>query len=114
LPIAPCIADLVVNELELSQRRDIDRALNLYCKPIGDAGAIGLCKAIEVNETLTELNLGDNQIGDAGAIGLGEGLKVNATLAKLELYFNRIQNASGLPSGLWLSKAGRHAWNLTI
>jgi hypothetical protein len=56
--------------------------LNLGGNQIGDSGAIGLGKGLEVNATLTTLSLWRNQIGDSGATGLSKALEVNATLLK--------------------------------
>jgi hypothetical protein len=63
--------------------------LYLCKKPIGDTGALGLAKALEVNATLTKLDLSFNEIGDAGAIGLAKALEVNGTLTRLNLNHNR-------------------------
>jgi Ran GTPase-activating protein (RanGAP) involved in mRNA processing and transport len=73
--------------------------LNLYNNQIGDAGAIGLGRVIEVNETLTRLDFDSNQVGDAGAIGLGKALEVNATLTKLDLIHNHIGDAGAIGLG---------------
>jgi hypothetical protein len=70
--------------------------LNLVNNQIGDAGAVGLGKALKANATLTTLFLYNKKIGDAGATGLGEGLKVNATLTKLWLHNNHIGDAGAL------------------
>jgi hypothetical protein len=81
--------------------------LNLDGKQIGDAGPIGLCKALKINTTLTELNINSNQIGDAGAVGLGKALEVNATLTMLWLHTNRTGKGKSAIRTAWLSKSGR-------
>ncbi|KAJ1637299.1 hypothetical protein T492DRAFT_900996 [Pavlovales sp. CCMP2436] len=55
---------------------------HLLAVNIGDAGAIALAKALEVNAlpgaSLTTLRLDENLIGDSGALGLGKAFEVNA------------------------------------
>ena len=46
--------------------------LDLSRNGIGDAGAAALAKAVEINSTLTELNLRANGIGDSGAAALAK------------------------------------------
>jgi Ran GTPase-activating protein (RanGAP) involved in mRNA processing and transport len=84
--------------------------LNLGSNRIGDSGAIGLGKALEVNATLTELNLSWNNIGDSGAISLGKGLAVNATLTTLSLLGNNFADTSkSAVRTAWQSKTGRQS-----
>lgn len=50
---------------------------------IGDAEAAMLAKMLQVNQTLTHLNLHVNQITDAGAKALAHGLKHNRQVSEL-------------------------------
>ena len=52
---------------------------------IGDQGAIAIAKALEHNDNLEEIRLGNNQIGDEGAIELAKRLSCNETLQKIVL-----------------------------
>ena len=60
---------------------------------IGDAGAFAIAKALEINGSLTILELGSNKICDEGAKAIGAALAVNGSLTTLMLYRNTIGNA---------------------
>ena len=60
-------------------------SLDLSNAPIGDKGVYLLAKILEVNNTLTELNLVNNGISDEGAIYLAKMLDVNNTLTNIVL-----------------------------
>ena len=64
--------------------------LDLSWNIIGDSGAASLSDAIKVNTTLTNLNLSWNGIGDSGAASLSDAIKVNTTLTNLNLSWNGI------------------------
>ena len=57
---------------------------------IGHLGGRALAKALQVNCTLTHLDLNGNYIGDSGALALGEALQTNYTLTELFLEDNMI------------------------
>jgi hypothetical protein len=67
--------------------------LNLWDNPIGDAGAASLADALRANTALALLILYKNLIGDAGATALAEVLAVNTTLTELNLFKNLIGDA---------------------
>lgn len=59
--------------------------LQLNCNKIGDAGAIVLAEALEINRTLAYLYIKDNpEISDAGVNALFNVLRDNETLVSLE------------------------------
>ena len=64
--------------------------LNLFDNNIGDSGAAALAKGLEMNSTLTQLVLLDNEIGDWGSAALARALQINATVTELYLSFNKI------------------------
>ena len=50
---------------------------------IGYAGAKSISRAMEINSTLTQLDLGWNNIGAEGAKSISRGLENNSTLTQL-------------------------------
>jgi hypothetical protein len=58
-------------------------AADFNSRSLGASDAILLAYDLEVNQTLTGLYLIENQIGDAGTVGLGKALESNATLTHL-------------------------------
>ncbi|CAF3159928.1 unnamed protein product, partial [Rotaria socialis] len=66
---------LVANEL-LQVNKTLTR-LDLYTNQIGDSGAQYLGEALKTNKSLTLLQLQTNQIGDSGAQYLADALKAN-------------------------------------
>ena len=66
--------------------------LNLPQNNISNIGATALAKALKINNTLTTLNLQQNDIGDEGVFALAEALKTNNTLTTLNLQQNDIGN----------------------
>eukprot|EP00808_Paulinella_micropora_P021778 g53541.t1 len=75
----------VLNILQKPSRRTRHSASSTCTTITLDHGAKAFAKALEVNKTLREINLGWNNIGDAGAQAIGEALKVNTSLATLIL-----------------------------
>ncbi|XP_068709706.1 NLR family CARD domain-containing protein 3-like isoform X2 [Montipora foliosa] len=69
--------------------------LNLSGQKIGDSGAGALAKAMERNSTLTELDLFENNISSFGAVALAKTMEVNSTLTSLFLSFNGTIGDSG-------------------
>ena len=69
---------------------------------IGDVGASALAVALQVNNTLTQLNLSGNNVGDEGATALAIALQENTTLTQLILSANSIRGvgASALATAL--------------
>ena len=55
----------------------------MYDNNIGDQGAIAIAKALEVNASVTYLNLFGNKIGDSGAAAIANAIAVNATVTAL-------------------------------
>jgi Ran GTPase-activating protein (RanGAP) involved in mRNA processing and transport len=55
---------------------------------IGDEGMAALGMTLQVNTSLTELNLSNSIIGGRGVVALGEALKVNPSLTRLSLNGN--------------------------
>ncbi|CAF3528138.1 unnamed protein product [Rotaria socialis] len=66
---------IVANEL-LQVNKTLTR-LDLYTNQIGDSGAQYLGEALKTNKSVTLLQLQTNQIGDSGAQYLADALKVN-------------------------------------
>jgi hypothetical protein len=62
---------------------------------LSDSDAILLAYDLEVNAMLTELDLDSNQIGDAGAIGLGKALKVKQEADQHQPAAQRLQHRGG-------------------
>jgi Ran GTPase-activating protein (RanGAP) involved in mRNA processing and transport len=69
--------------------------LDLYDNEIGDEGAKHLAQTLQINRTLTTLHLYSNQIGAEGAEHLAEALQVNTTLTMLTIWWNEIDDAMG-------------------
>ena len=59
---------------------------------IRSEGVKPLAKALEVNASLTSLDLGWNQISPEGGTAVAEALKVNASLTSLDIYDTQIGN----------------------
>ncbi|XP_068745827.1 NLR family CARD domain-containing protein 3-like isoform X2 [Montipora capricornis] len=64
--------------------------LNLSDNEIGDSGAVALAKAMEFNSTLTFLALSYCKIGDSGAVALARAMEFNSSLTELNLGLNEI------------------------
>ena len=64
--------------------------LDLQYNAISDSGAAAIAEALKSNCTLTELCLSENKIGESGGEALGKALQSNCTLAHLLLGGNRI------------------------
>src|SRR4051812_27594411 len=54
------------------------------------SGVRSISDSLQVNSTLTTLNLGENKIGSDGAQSISDSLKVNSTLTTLNLEQNDI------------------------
>ena len=54
-------------------------------------GIKSIAGALEVNASLTSLNLQDNRLGEAGAAALAPGLAANGSLTKLSLGANKLE-----------------------
>ncbi|XP_068745832.1 NLR family CARD domain-containing protein 3-like [Montipora capricornis] len=67
--------------------------LNLSGNKIGDSGAAALAKAMEFNSTLTSLALFNCKIGDSGAVALAKAVERNSTLTQLDLSGNEIADS---------------------
>ncbi|XP_068709717.1 NLR family CARD domain-containing protein 3-like isoform X2 [Montipora foliosa] len=76
--------------------------LNLSENEIGDSGAGALAKAMERNSTLKEVDLSENNISSFGAVALAKAMEVNSTLTSLNLSFN---DKSGDSDAVALAKA---------
>ena len=72
--------------------------LDLGTNFIGDSGAASLSQALAVNSSLTNLDLINNFIGPSGAASLSQALAVNASLTNLNLSLNNEFGASGAAS----------------
>ena len=73
----------------------------MFYNNIGDPGAIAIAKALEVNASMTSLDLRWNQIGDAGAAAIANAIAVNASVTYLGLSSNKI----GDPGAIAIAKA---------
>jgi len=72
----------------IAEALDINQSLttlNLDHNPISDEGAKLIAEALKSNQSLTTLNLSDNSIGDKGAQFIAEALKINQSLTALYL-----------------------------
>ena len=63
---------------------------HVFCSQIGPLWAEALSDALEINTTLTKLDLSDNAIGASGARFLSKAIKINASLTTLNLSGNKI------------------------
>lgn len=71
------------------------KELWLYGNDMGNEGAKDIAKALEMNTTMTWLNLWKNNIGDVGAIEIANTLlRSNATLETLWIYNNNLGEAT--------------------
>ena len=61
--------------------------LDLCCNDINDNGAINLARALETNRSLTFLSISTNFIGVEGATALGKALRINLALSHLDLSY---------------------------
>jgi hypothetical protein len=78
-------------------------------------GIQSLTESLEVNTTLTVLDLSCNELNDAAALALGKAFEVNETLTKLDLERNNLGDASkSAIRTAWLSKTGRPESGLEI
>ena len=69
--------------------------LDAFGKGTYDATGIeALASALEVNATMTDLNLAGNEIGADGGIAIGKALGVNASLTTLNLADNRLDETT--------------------
>lgn len=80
--------------------------LNLQHNAIGDAGAAAIAEALQLNCTLTQLNIKDNRVGDSGAEALGRALKSNGTLKHLNLECNNISDLGAVAIAKALQSSG--------
>ena len=62
--------------------------IDIRSNRIGDKGAAALAKALEVNASITNINLAENEIGDDGAAALAKALEVNTSITKTDLSCN--------------------------
>ena len=60
-----------------------DSYIDVSLNQIGADGAAALAKALEVNASITNINLRDNQIGANGAAVLARALEVNKNITIL-------------------------------
>jgi len=65
-------------------------SINLQEATIGDAGCKALADALKVNATVSSINLARNDIGDDGAKELAEALKINRSVTEISLTRNNI------------------------
>ena len=86
-----------------------------------DENSSALTKMLEVNKTLTHLNLSWNKLSDSGARCIFQGLQHNATLVYLDLSFTGISatkdNAQALTRMLLVNNTLKHlnlSWNTAI
>ena len=76
---------------------------------IGAEGAAALAKALEVNASITNIDLDYNKIGADGAAALAKALEVNASITNIDLNSNQIgDGAAALAKALEVNK------NITI
>jgi hypothetical protein len=66
--------------------------LNLSNNQIGKEGMSSLARALKVNISIVDLDLRRNAIGNGGATALAEALKVNSTISKVHIGKNKIGN----------------------
>lgn len=77
--------------LGLSASRTIDVIKAGYQRSLGDSGAVEFARLLEVNSSLTVLELPHTNIGAEGAAALGEALRVNRSLVRLNLSSNKLR-----------------------
>ena len=79
----------------------------LNCNDIGPKGSAVLADALNVNASITKLDLSGNAISDLGATSLSDALRRNTTLKVLDLEDNGIgpTGASALADGLKVNRA---------
>ena len=82
------------------------RLTYILCRNIGHSGACSLAKALEVNKSITTIDLSYNQIGDLGASSLAKALEVNNSVTAIDLSRNQIGNpgAASLAKALEVNK----------
>ncbi len=68
------------------------RELVIADSNMGDTHTIALASALQVNTTITKLDLSSNNIGPEGAKELAGVLQVNKTITELDLHGNHISN----------------------
>ena len=90
-----------------------------YNKNIGAEGGVAIAKSLEVNTSLTSLNLfndrNDGNLGNEGGIAIAKALGVNAVLAEVDLRGNKLgtEGWSAIFSALKENKENKiKAWNL--
>ena len=64
-------------------------SLNLQWNEIGQEGALALAEAVQVNHTLTSLDLEFNDVGRVGVGYLATGIQENQSLLSMNLQGNR-------------------------
>ena len=70
--------------------------LDLELNAIGASGAATFGEALQTNSTLIQLNLRGNKIGEKGAVALGKAMQSNCTLTHLNLRSNYINSNEGI------------------
>src|SRR5439155_131635 len=58
--------------------------------PTGDTGVTSLVKTLEINKTITTVDLYNNQIDSSGALSLAKALEINNTITTIDLAGNQI------------------------
>jgi Ran GTPase-activating protein (RanGAP) involved in mRNA processing and transport len=75
----------------LNETRSVDFSRSYsWDETIGPEGASALAEALQVNTTVTNIDLDDNRIGAEGASEFAEALKVNTSLMDISLSWNDI------------------------
>ena len=70
--------------------------LDLELNAIGASGAATFGEALQTNSTLIRLNLRGNKVGEKGAVALGKAMQSNCTLTHLNLRSNNINSNEGI------------------
>ncbi|KJE90829.1 hypothetical protein CAOG_002071 [Capsaspora owczarzaki ATCC 30864] len=87
--------EMTATQRELyEQVQNASGTLSIQRQQIGQAEALAIARALEVNQRLTKLSLRWNEIDETGANAIAEALRENATLTQLDLHNNQI-GASG-------------------
>jgi len=76
----------------LQSKQCVVTTLNLRWNWLGEAGAARLAGALELNNTLIDLDLWKNDVGPGAAAALRDALRHNQSLERLSLWGNRLRD----------------------
>ena len=73
--------------------------LNIKGNDIGKDGAVAVAKALEVNASLTSIDLSRNVLQNDGAVAVANALRVNRSIKTLDLGYNGIGSEGAVALG---------------